>query len=72
MELDRRIRRSEVEKLTGLSTASIYRKMRDGSFPRPLKVGVRAVRWSLSEIQAWLSNCPHAEGIRPQKRRTAA
>ena len=72
MELDRRIRRSEVEQLTGLSTASIYRKMRDGSFPRPLKVGVRAVRWSLSEIQAWLSNCPHSEGARPQEHRTAA
>ena len=36
--------------------------MRDGSFPEPLKVGVRAVRWRESEIEAWLETRPRATG----------
>ena len=33
------LRRREVERLTRLSKASIYRKMRTGTFPLPLKLG---------------------------------
>ena len=42
---DRLLRLSEVQSRTELGRSSIYRKMRDGSFPEPLKVGVRAVGW---------------------------
>ena len=37
------LRRREVERLTRLSKASIYRKMQLGTFPLPLKLGDRAV-----------------------------
>ena len=37
------LRRREVERLTRLSKASIYRKMRSGTFPLPFKLGERAV-----------------------------
>ena len=37
------LRRREVERLTLLSRASIYHQMRMGTFPRPLKLGCRAV-----------------------------
>ena len=40
---DRLLRLSEVLSRTALGRSSIYRMMRDGSFPEPLKVGVRAV-----------------------------
>ncbi len=60
----RLLRLSEVVVLTGLSRSSIYRKMRDGSFPEPLKIGMRAVRWRKSEIEAWLAACPRATGDR--------
>ncbi len=59
---DRMLRRGEVEQLCGLATTTIYRKMKDGSFPSPVRVGARAVRWPESEILRWLSECPRARG----------
>ena len=47
---DRLMRREEVEERTGLARTTIYRKMRGGSFPEPIQVGARAVRWPASEI----------------------
>ena len=41
---DRLLRRPEVEELTGLSRASIYRWMGSGKFPPPVRVGSIAVR----------------------------
>ncbi len=41
---DRLLRLSEVQTRTALGRTTIYRKMREGSFPQPLKIGARAVR----------------------------
>ena len=57
---DRLLRRREVEELVGLSRASIYRLMRSGEFPRPVKVSSTAVRWRESEIHAWIQSRPTA------------
>ena len=59
---DRLLRRREVEARTGLSRTSIYRLMREGRFPEPLKVGPKAVRWPESEIADWLAARPRASG----------
>lgn len=40
---DRLLRLSEVRTRTALGRSTIYRKMRDGSFPEPLKIGAGAV-----------------------------
>jgi prophage regulatory protein len=37
-----------------LSRPSIYRKVSDGSFPRPINLGGRAVAWLWSDIDAWI------------------
>ena len=63
--IDRLLRLSEVRTRTALGRSTIYRKMRDGSFPKPLKIGARAVRWRESEIEAWLAALPRATGDRP-------
>ena len=42
--MEKLLRRDEVEDLVGLATTSIYRLMRAGSFPEPLRIGARAVR----------------------------
>ena len=61
--MDTRIlRRPEVERITSLSKASIYRAMAAGSFPRPLKIGVRSVGWPEAEIRAWVATRPRANG----------
>ena len=59
---DRLLRLSEVKSRCGLSRSSLYRMMRNGAFPEPLKVGVRAVRWRESEIEDWLATRPRATG----------
>lgn len=47
------IPRKTVEKLSGLSRATIYRLIKAGKFPRPLSIGTGAVRWRQSDVIAW-------------------
>ena len=62
---DRLLRLSEVRARCGLSRSSVYRQMRAGAFPEPLRVGVRAVRWRESEIEDWQATRPRASGYTP-------
>ena len=50
------IRRPVVEHLTGLSRSSIYAMIANGEFPAQIKIGIRAVGWRQSEIEAWIEN----------------
>jgi predicted DNA-binding transcriptional regulator AlpA len=43
----------DVRALTELANTSLYERIRDGSFPKPLKIG-RSSRWLLSEVEAWV------------------
>ncbi|WP_420380726.1 helix-turn-helix transcriptional regulator [Marivita sp.] len=60
--MDRNLRRQEVETATGLSRSSIYAMMDAGDFPRPIRIGKRAVAWPQSAIEAWLANRPTSNG----------
>ena len=62
---DQLLTRREIEKLCRLSRTSIYRLMRAGQFPEPIRIGPRAVRWPQSEIESWLASRPRATGERP-------
>jgi len=48
------LRRKQVEKRTGLSRSTIYLRIQEGTFPRPINLGARAVGWLENEIEAWL------------------
>jgi prophage regulatory protein len=49
------LRRKQVESRTGLSRSTIYARIAEGSFPRPIDLGGgRAVGWVEAEIEAWL------------------
>ena len=50
------LRRPDVEALTGLSRSTIYKFMRDGTFPKPVKLGPRAVGWVEDHIDAWIND----------------
>jgi prophage regulatory protein len=50
------LRRPQVEAITGLSRSSIYRAMDQDQFPRPVKIGQRAVAWRETDLNAWLSS----------------
>ena len=53
--VERLIRIAEVKHLTGLSTATLYRKISTKEFPRPVQLGVAARAWPLSEVQDWIA-----------------
>jgi prophage regulatory protein len=41
---------------TGLSKSEIYRRINSGTFPKPLKLGARAIAWPATEIDAWVKS----------------
>ena len=57
---NRILRLGEVMRLTGLSKTTIYRRYRDGTFPRPLKLGPQSIGWRRREILEWLDSLPRA------------
>ena len=55
---------AEVAKLIGISKATLYRRMREGGFPRPLKFSSNLNRWDRAEIDAYLDRLPRGGGRR--------
>ena len=64
---DRFLTRAEVETRTGLSRSMIYHLMAIGDFPRPYRVGLRGVRWSLREVDEWAASRPRSYGGERQR-----
>lgn len=54
-QTDRLLKITEVAKMTALGRATIYVRIKEGSFPVPVQLGERAVAWKESEVQAWIS-----------------
>ena len=51
------LRRKEVESRTGLSRSTLYARIAEGTFPRPINLGGgRAVGWIESEINEWVQS----------------
>ena len=48
------LRLPTVKAITGLSRSTIYLRMSEGSFPRQVNLGSRAVGWLASEIDHWV------------------
>ena len=48
------LRLPTVKARTGLSRSTIYLRMSDGVFPKPISLGGRAVGWIESDIQSWI------------------
>lgn len=51
---ERILRRPAVLETTGLSTSTIYEMMARDEFPKPIRLGKRAVGWPESAILEWL------------------
>jgi len=48
------LRRKQVEQIVGLSRSTIYQRMKDGTFPRAVRLGGRMVGWRASDIETFL------------------
>lgn len=59
------IKRKDVETLTTLSRSTIYDKMSKGNFPRPIKLGERAVAWREHDILKWIEMRAKTDEVEP-------
>ncbi|MXW09600.1 MAG: AlpA family transcriptional regulator [Gammaproteobacteria bacterium] len=48
------LRLPEVQRRTGLSRSTIYVRLEQGRFPKPVSLGARAVGWIESEVDEWI------------------
>ena len=66
------LRLPAVKSRTGLSRSTLYSKVAEGTFPRPISLGARAVGWIDAEVEAWVSGrieqSRTAPAARPQVR----
>jgi prophage regulatory protein len=58
----RLIRLKEVMRLTALSRSTIYSRMNEGQFPKPVSLGERAVAWVECEIEDWIEDLIQRRG----------
>ena len=50
----RAIKLPKVKEITSLSNATIYRLIKQGAFPKQIKLSERTVVWNMDEIDNWL------------------
>lgn len=48
------LRRPAVEAMIGLSRSTIYEQIQAGTFPKPIRLGPKAVGWLESEVLGWI------------------
>ena len=53
---DRILRINAVLDRTGLSRATLYRKMQTGTFPKQIRIATRCAGWRESAVAAWMNN----------------
>lgn len=51
---DALLRVRTVSHATGLSVASLYRKLAAKEFPEPVRLGKRCTRWKAADVRAWI------------------
>jgi prophage regulatory protein len=56
--MERILRIKDVIKITALSNSTIYELIKSNDFPRPKRIGKRAVGWLENDIQNWVDSRP--------------
>jgi predicted DNA-binding transcriptional regulator AlpA len=47
------LRLTDVCELLSIPRSTVYKKMSEGTFPSPVRIGERAIRWRVEDIEAW-------------------
>ena len=61
----------QISKLLGVSPRSIRRWAEAGTFPCGIRIGRRAVRWPLEQIETWVAEQPAANESENQRDKKA-
>ena len=54
--MDAILKLPEVTRITGIGRSNLYEMVKEGRFPKPVKLSVRSVGWRQSDVNAWLSS----------------
>ena len=54
-----------VMNITGLARSTIYKHIADGTFPKPVSLGERAVAWVEVEVQEWILDIIEQRDMNP-------
>ena len=52
------LRVRDVMAVTQLSRMTLHRRVRDGSFPAPVRLGPRAIGWRRTDVEQWVEELP--------------
>lgn len=55
VQRNRLLRLPDVEQLTGLKKSTVYQLMREGKFPRCVRLTSRLSAWPESSVQEWVN-----------------
>ncbi|MGD9949326.1 MAG: helix-turn-helix transcriptional regulator [Desulfobulbus sp.] len=61
---ERFLRLGDVLERTALSRSTVYKKIQEGDFPPPVKVGLRASRWKETSVNQWINEKVNQTGTR--------
>lgn len=53
--IDRLLRIEEVVHIIGISRNTVYRRIKEGTFPKQVRIGPNSVAWRQSDISVWMS-----------------
>ena len=57
----------DVTAATALSRSAVYALMAESRFPKPIRIGARAVRWVEQEVRDFIASRPRAGSERPAR-----
>lgn len=50
------IRKPRVLRRVGFGNSELYRRIEAGTFPKPVRIGARAVAWNSVEVEKWIAD----------------
>ena len=69
--LDRILRPREVTQVTGLARTTIWRGVKAGTFPKPVRLTPSAIGWCQTDLAHWLAERRAAAGLPEDEQSTA-
>lgn len=58
------IRQADLVKILPISAATLWRKVKDGSFPAPVKLSGRITAWNVGGVRSWMLSFSDLKGER--------
>ena len=50
------VRLRQLTAMVGLSRSTIYRLVKAGNFPKPIRIGISSLAWRMDEIHKWIDS----------------